>query len=155
MPFANDLLEQALLLATVDRTRPKQASLRRSISTTYYSLFHLLIGSAAANWKNRDQRLTFERVFDHGRMAKVSNRLARQAFPNQDPHQVRHLKTVVEAFSNLQEQRHTADYDGSKTWSRTEAIEANLVAQKAFASWKVMSKTKIAQDYLLQFLVQR
>ena len=88
-------------------------------------------------------------------MAKASSRIARQPFPNEDPKLVQHLRTVANAFSNLQNQRHTADYDGDRIWSRTEAVAANVVARSAFASWKAVSKTKIAQDYLLQFLIQR
>jgi len=118
-------------------------------------LFHLLTGSAASNWKNRGQRLTFERVFDHGRMAKASGRIASQQFPNQDPHQVQHLRAVARTFSHLQDQRHTADYDGNKIWSRTEVLESVRLAEAAFISWRAVRKTKIAQDYLLQFLVQR
>jgi hypothetical protein len=139
----------------VDPTRPKQASLRRSISTTYYALFHLLTGAAASNWKNRDQRLTFERAFDHGKMARVSGRISGQPFPNQDPQQVRHLRIVARAFAHLQELRHGADYDGNRIWVRVDALESNALARQAFRSWKSVSKEKIAQDCLLQFLVQR
>jgi hypothetical protein len=42
-----DLLDQADLLASKERRRPKQVSLRRAISTAYYALFHLLIEDAA------------------------------------------------------------------------------------------------------------
>lgn len=41
-----DLLEQAVRLAELDATRPKQANLRRAISSTYYALFHLLVDEA-------------------------------------------------------------------------------------------------------------
>lgn len=45
----DDLLEQASHLATRDRKgKPKQANLRRSVSSAYYALFHLLVGEAAA-----------------------------------------------------------------------------------------------------------
>ncbi len=114
-----------------------------------------MTGAAAANWKNRDQRLTLERMFDHGRMARASGRTAGQQFPGQDPQQTDHLKLVARAFTDLQAQRHLADYDGNRTWSRIDAIELNNQAQKAFQSWRAVRKTKIAQDYLLQFLVQR
>jgi hypothetical protein len=45
VPLANDLLDQARLLATMDATRPKQASLRRAVSTAYYAVFHLLLAA--------------------------------------------------------------------------------------------------------------
>ena len=49
MPFPEDLLEQAKHLASRERTKPKQASLRRAVSTAYYALFHLLISEAVLN----------------------------------------------------------------------------------------------------------
>ena len=41
-----DLLRQARHLATREPRRPSQASLRRSVSTAYYALFHLLVDEA-------------------------------------------------------------------------------------------------------------
>src|SRR5712692_5365690 len=46
MPYADDLLEQARHLANREKKRPRQASLRRAVSTAYYALFHLLISEA-------------------------------------------------------------------------------------------------------------
>ena len=51
MPFPNDLLEQARHLANREPKRPKQASLRRAVSTAYYAIFHLLSMETAKNWK--------------------------------------------------------------------------------------------------------
>ena len=50
MPFPDDLLEQAYDLAQKEPANPKQASLRRAVSTAYYSLFHLLIDEAVSKW---------------------------------------------------------------------------------------------------------
>jgi hypothetical protein len=38
MPYAHDLLEQAKHLANREKKRPRQASLRRAVSTAYYAL---------------------------------------------------------------------------------------------------------------------
>ncbi len=46
MAYPDDLLEQAQHLAQREPKRPKQASLRRAISSAYYALFHLLISEA-------------------------------------------------------------------------------------------------------------
>jgi hypothetical protein len=51
MALPEDLLEQAQHLVSGERTRPRQASLRRALSTAYYSLFHLLISEATQLWK--------------------------------------------------------------------------------------------------------
>ena len=52
MSLPEDLLEQAVHLATLDARRPKQANLRRAVSTAYYALFHLL----TAFWRQLRQR---------------------------------------------------------------------------------------------------
>lgn len=47
MRLGEDLLAQARYLVRHEPRRPKQATLRRSISTAYYGLFHLLTDAAA------------------------------------------------------------------------------------------------------------
>ena len=51
MNLAEDLLEQANHLARREKGKPKQASLRRAVSTAYYAAFHLLVAEAVGNWK--------------------------------------------------------------------------------------------------------
>ena len=48
MRLPEGLLEQAQHLVKREPKRPKQASLRRAISTAYYALFHLLIFRGSA-----------------------------------------------------------------------------------------------------------
>jgi hypothetical protein len=48
MSLPADLLAQARRLISQDPRRPRQASLRRAISTAYYALVHLLISEASA-----------------------------------------------------------------------------------------------------------
>ena len=50
MSLAQDLLDQADHLVNMDGANPKQASLRRAVSTAYYALFHLLVDEAVSNW---------------------------------------------------------------------------------------------------------
>lgn len=47
MPLSADSLEQAHHLATREKQKPKQASLRRTVSAAYYALFHLLCGEGS------------------------------------------------------------------------------------------------------------
>src|SRR5208282_4642032 len=74
MPLANDLLEQAYHLAKREPKRPRQASLRRAVSSSYYALFHLLVSEATRNWKQAHQRPALGRYFEHGKMANASNK---------------------------------------------------------------------------------
>jgi uncharacterized protein (UPF0332 family) len=46
MAYHDDLLQQALQPVHKEPRNPKQASLRRGVSTAYYALFHLLISEA-------------------------------------------------------------------------------------------------------------
>jgi len=47
MSLPQDLLAQARLLATKEPRRSRDASFRRSVSTAYYALFHLLTDEAS------------------------------------------------------------------------------------------------------------
>lgn len=71
MASPNDLLEQARHLANREPKRPKQASLRRAVSTAYYAIFHLLSIETAKNWKRPAERSTVARMLNHDAMAKV------------------------------------------------------------------------------------
>jgi len=51
MGLAQDLFQQADHLAAYEGVNPSQASLRRSVPTAYYTLFHLLIEHAAPRWQ--------------------------------------------------------------------------------------------------------
>ena len=74
MSLPLDLLGQAKLLATKEFRRPRQASLRRSVSASYYALFHLLVDAATRRlvWGNERQELRncLTRAFDHGVMKR-------------------------------------------------------------------------------------
>ena len=88
MAYHDDLLRQALYLVHKEPRNPKQASLRRGVSTAYYALFHLLIGEAVANWNVVSLRAALGRAFDHGIMKAASNRIqdTRQfSFTGEDP----------------------------------------------------------------------
>jgi hypothetical protein len=114
MSLHDDLLEQAQHLANRERKQPRQASLRRAISSAYYALFHLLISEAVSKWKVSAQRPQLARIFEHARMNAASERVLNvKVFPftGQDPAVVGHLKKVATTFSQLCEQRQPADYD--------------------------------------------
>jgi uncharacterized protein (UPF0332 family) len=153
MPFA-DLLEQAKHLARRERKRPRQASLRRAVSTAYYSLFHLLIGEASSNWKIAGQRSRFARIFEHSRMNSASVRAANSAFAGENPSAVVHLQNVARVFTQLYEERRIADYDNAKQWSRSEALTQIELVEQAFASWGAIRSKEIANEYLFSLFAK-
>src|SRR6266700_7144269 len=137
MAYHDDLLEQAHHLANRERTRPRQASLRRAISSAYYALFHLLISEAVSKWKITAQRPQLARMFEHARMNAASERVLNvRLFPfaGEDPAVVAHLKKLATAFSELYEQRQTADYDLTRQWLRTEGLTLIEAVAEGFRS---------------------
>lgn len=158
MAYHDDLLNQALHLVHKEPRNPRQASLRRAVSTAYYALFHLLISEAVANWNRVNLRAALSRAFDHGIMKAASNRIqdTRQfPFPGEEPGVVAALKTVAKTFAQLQEKRHIADYDNTTFWTRTEALAQVKSAEQAFATWKPIRNEQVAQAYLVSLVVKK
>ena len=158
MAYHDDLLAQALHLVHGEPRKPKQASLRRAVSTAYYAVFHLLISEAVANWNRVTLRAALGRAFDHNTMKAASNRIQdRRQFPfvGEDPRVVAVLKGVAKTFAQLQEKRHTADYDNTTFWTRTEALVQIKSAEQAFSTWKTIRNEQIAQAYLVSLVVKK
>ena len=65
------------------------------------------------------------------------------------------LNTVAHNFIQLQQHRHTADYDNSKNWSRTDVMNVLPLATDTFAAWRAISALDAAQDYPLQLFLPK
>jgi uncharacterized protein (UPF0332 family) len=142
------LLRQARHLATKERVRPQQASLRRAVSTAYYALFHLLVTAASKALGRGDTdalpRL-LARAFVHEDMEKACRTFA-SAGPMPSVIAALYpavvvpleLKRVAETFVHLQEERHAADYGTHKVWTRVEALTDVERAEQAFVDWEVV-----------------
>lgn len=154
MAFHDDLLKQAIQLIHKEPKNPKQASLRRAVSTAYYALFHLLISESVANWGRANMRAPLGRAFDHGTMKEASTRAENAQYPGANPQVVARLRLVGRAFRELQHERHKADYNNTITWDRVTALANVQQAQIAFATWKSIRNEDIAQTYLVSLLVR-
>jgi uncharacterized protein (UPF0332 family) len=162
MAFHEDLLEQAQHLARRERGRPRQASLRRAISTAYYALFHLLISETIKNWKRQAERNTLARMFEHAFMAKACSTkrdelntfFKARPSPGSELEVSRHLHFVVLTFLRMLQHRQTADYDNSIRWTRTDALETIQSVATAFESWKLIRKEPAAQNFLVTLLIK-
>src|SRR5271154_7107261 len=153
MAFAEDLLKQAFLLLDKEPRNPTQASLRRSVSTAYYALFHLLIQEASANWSRSDTREYLARAFEHRTMKEASTRAENADYdPSIAPQVVAKLRSVARAFRELQVQRHLADYSNATKWDRTKASARVNQSKTAFMDWKSIRNEHIAQRYLISLL---
>jgi hypothetical protein len=119
----DDLLDIAETLAKLDPGRPRQASLRRAVSTAYYALFHALAALCAdqlIGWKKPWEVFTpIYRSLDHSRAKDVFNRWGRRQGPE--------LDLIGQISIKIQEERHRADYHPEPFHGRAETLD--LIAQ--------------------------
>ena len=133
--------------------------MRRAVSTAYYALFQLLIEDAAQRWQGSSEARTgLERAFAHGPMKNTSIRFGGRTWldwhGNQQPVPST-LQRVASAFVDLQEERHTADYDNSEQWSLTEVQAILNKARSAFQDWQSIRTDPMAGNYLLTKLLNK
>jgi uncharacterized protein (UPF0332 family) len=160
MAYADDLLELAQHLANLDPTNPRQACLRRSVSTAYYALFHLLISEATSNWIRPELRSDLGRLFGHGKMKSASKekRSELEAHFKKNPPSspdlavFRHLHTVTDAFIQVQQKREEADYDTGKKWNQTDVLTQIEAVEAALESWRTIRDEPVAPAYLVSLL---
>jgi uncharacterized protein (UPF0332 family) len=155
--YHDELLQQAKELVHKNPNNPTQADLRRSVSSAYYALFHLLIFEACLNWSNDISRPGLARMFDHGVMKKVSKKVtdaSKMPYPGEDPVVVGKLRSFAGLFVQLQEQRHEADYNIKDAWTFTQSLQEMLSANRAFVIWQEIRTEKISQDYLVSLLIR-
>jgi uncharacterized protein (UPF0332 family) len=160
MAYPDHLLEQAKHLAKREKKKPRQASLRRAVSTAYYSLFHLLIHETTLNWKRVEQRPLLARFFEHGKMRAASERqrgeintyLRTNPRPCPELECAKHLHNVADALLHAQQQRQRADYDNAAAWTRIEVLGLIDLVERAFQSWRKIREEPTAQAYLISLL---
>jgi hypothetical protein len=157
MGVAEDLLALAGRLANPAPEDPEQASFRRSISTAYYALFHLLVQDAVQTWNgSATARFGLERKFDHKTMKEVSNAVLRSSWrgwSTPSPAVPQELTTVADVFVTLQESRQQADYDNARIWEPIDVQATVAAAQLAFAKWALIRTHPAANEYLLSLLI--
>jgi hypothetical protein len=153
MFYHDELLRLASDL--IEKEGATQAELRRAVSTAYYALFHLLVSETTLNWRRDSSRNALGRMFDHGTMKRVSDRLAKKTpSAGEDPIVVSALRFVAKIFVELQDLRHIADYDNGTSWTRLDAIVPIASAKSAFLAWDDIKHTDIAQEYLVSLLIR-
>ena len=157
MAYHENLLTHAQQLLYKNVENPEQADLRRSVSSAYYALFHLLIDETVANWRYDESRNGLARMFEHRVMAKASAKILDSKscpFTGEDPEVVQKLKMVAQSFGQLQEARNTADYDNATFWTFAEAFEMVRRATEAYFAFDDIKGEKIAQNYLVSLLIR-
>ena len=158
MSLHDDLLAVAGELARLDASKPRQATLRRAISTAYYAVFHMLLDEAvAALVVNAELRFLLARAFNHGDMEKACRPFAAGNLPAHLSAVISavpaDLQTVARMFIKLQEVRHDADYNRRARYRRQQALDAVADAQTAFDAWTRVRSSAEAKVFLTSLLV--
>lgn len=164
MSLAEELLEHARFLANLDPRTTSQANIRRAISAAYYSIFHLLAAEVAAQVSPdipAGLRERTQRALDHKQMLKVAKAFsqagARRAkdLPDDvvlpDPISTE-LASISNGFKNLQEARHTGDYDVLKQFTPGDALTLVQQAEKIFADWEAEKISRNAPVFLAMMI---
>jgi hypothetical protein len=158
MAIPHDLLEQARILAQpgTGRGRPRQASLRRAVSTAYYAVFHLLSADATAQASPAGPAGLRERVqrsLQHATMKAAANAFQSNAVPRRigalmaGPVPVT-LVSVARGFVHLQEERHNADYDLADQFDRNRVQGLIRETERVFRDWTAVRNTDEARVFL-------
>jgi uncharacterized protein (UPF0332 family) len=147
------LFEQAEKLITPQAGRPRQVGIRRSISAAYYAIFHATITAAAdkfvgvSNRGNSRYGLVYRSV-SHVWLRDLCKEVQKQTLPNKFRSFVpntgfgRNIVAFAEMAVELQEKRHSADYDVMIRINRSDAVVAIATARAALKRFQKANKTR-------------
>lgn len=161
----DDLLDQAKQLAKREPRKPKQASLRRAISTAYYALFHLFVNEAVCLLiKGRNRRVlrqTLSRAFVHSQMKDVSQQFGRDQVSDKFRAALNGLMlqpeliSIAKTFVDLQQARHEADYDVSRDFTKRDCLDLVGRVEKSFIDWNTVRGSLQSEVFLVAMLAQK
>lgn len=132
----DDFLAVAERLVGAGRGRPKQAYLRRAVSSVYYALFHCLarccadslIGGRGAD-RSDEAWLHVYRSLEHRFPVQQFERKKFQTFPVA-------IQQFGQFFKKMQIKRHHADYDPLAEFARTAVLLDIDQAKKTLAAFR-------------------
>ena len=116
--------------------RPREANLRRAVSTAYYAMFHCLaascadalIGGQGANRRYAAWRQTY-RALQHGTAkARCQRQRELQQYPSE-------IQVFAALFVSMQQERHWADYDPAASFSKNPVIQRIAQAEAIIADF--------------------
>ncbi|HEY5412492.1 MAG TPA: hypothetical protein VIJ94_17370 [Caulobacteraceae bacterium] len=132
------LFDVARHLATPPaRGKPRQADLRRAVSTAYYALFHYvltqaageLVGSTPATKRTKVWALVY-RGFNHREMATRCGQVSNPPLPLEAQDFGLGIRALAAEFKILQNERHNADYDPHSTFT-LQSVQGRIHAAEA------------------------
>ncbi len=160
MAHHDDLLLLARQMVDRNPGTPVEAELRRAVSTAYYALFHLLIDKGTSRLVTLPAlRPRVARTFEHKWMLQVCQEYvkATPAGPVSPGDYVLKgntipgaLVTIASTFVDLQELRHTADYNLAHPLAHPEADTAIAQVEAAFKSFALVDAHPATDDFLTE-----
>jgi hypothetical protein len=159
------LFEQAdRLIASPPHGPPRQVDLRRAISSAYYGVFHAVLAAVANRFIGSTKQATslyslVYRSIDHHALRNLCLEVTKT---NLSPKYIPHTPTggfgaeirgFAEGTIELQEKRHSADYDPSIRFNTSDAVLVIHVARTALAQFN--SASADARDAFLSLLLFR
>ena len=147
------MIVTARKLANASPKKPRQADLRRAISTAYYALFHALAKDAAdmlvGVGPNRPDKAWTQayRSLQHGDAKAACEAVRNLNFPNT-------IKSCADAFVALQQKRHEADYDPDIRVLRANALDSIQLAEDAIRHLKSWSR-RDRRAFAVQILMKK
>jgi hypothetical protein len=155
-----DLLDQAVRLAKIDVKKPKQANLRRAISSAYYAVFHLLVDEACrvqigARHDQKAFRQVLGRAFAHGVMKDACKSFAggtlKKGVAKGLPVEFtvpREIRKLAGTFVNLQDSRHLADYDLTERFERSDVLALVALVSQDIESFRNLAPSNEKRFFL-------
>lgn len=164
MSLSEELLWHAGNLLTPkfnDENYPSQVNLRRSVSASYYALFHKINEDAAALIApNVPQEINhrIQRWFDHTEMKRICGRFTKHELDQPLRTLIgttasEDIQEVASSFIELQEDRHSADYDLSYKIDADRAHRKLVDATLAIEAWGRLSNSAEANIFILSLLL--
>lgn len=139
MTLGQQLLGTARRLAQANPSKPRQADLRRAISTAYYALFHALAKECADRFIGTSAGVSQEawtqvyRALAHGFAKEQCRKAGKLGFSAP-------VVQFADTFASLQEERHRADYDPDASYSRADVLVAVANAEQAMRDFRHADK---------------
>ena len=137
--------------------------MRRAVSSAYYGLFHRLTTAGSMLFATGGEPLRFQaaRAFNHGAMRKVCDAYVRSPARPFSPglEQLnpsapdQRLIGVADAFAQLQEGRHAADYDLSLMIQAVYAVGLIRMAEAALADFDAIQSLPETTVFLTALLL--
>jgi hypothetical protein len=141
------LFDQADGLAGSGVGRPRQVDIRRAISASYYGLFHAVTTAAAdqvigQNNRSQPRYGLVYRSIDHNRLRELCKDVQKLTLPEKYRRYAPQggfgadIRTFAIAVVELQEKRHTADYDPMAQMKQSDAIVSTGTARAALTRFQ-------------------